>query len=73
MTACANNFDKYGLPNIPTKMVEVELEAGVKMGVGEAAPIKFTLEDGSVVTRTGGGRHIRYCSILMKPGFLKGQ
>jgi hypothetical protein len=56
--------DKYGLPNIPSKIVSVELPAGVNLVVGKSGRIEFTLPNGKVVERLGGGRQYQ---ILQKP------
>lgn len=63
--------DKYGLPNIPTKIVGTKFEPGTKMAVGEAAPIKFSLGDGSSVNRAGGGRQYQILQYPQQEWFPK--
>ena len=51
--------DKYGLPNVPTKVVDVRLPGGVKLAVGKANKIEFNSQE-----LGGGGRQYQ---VLRKP------
>jgi hypothetical protein len=51
--------DKYGLPNVPTKVVDVRLPGGVKMAVGKANKIEFNSQE-----LGGGGRQYQ---VLRRP------